>query len=154
MSLPREWQKKLAASGFVDIERTAAGEDMADYLRGGGLKHDRAAEYAESEEYYRRARQFLHAHRFASPLERRIWAEHAEGTGYREIATKAGTYVRHVHVVVVRLKETMLRVQRVKRVNEPKGNAHALLMKLHRELERMDATMFLTIAPVLLGGRR
>ena len=84
--LKEKWNKKLAASGFEDIEN-----------KDGSLKdsiHSRTLSYAlqakESREaYYATARQLLNDDLFSTQNDRAIWEAHCEGLSFRTIAKTA-----------------------------------------------------------------
>lgn len=115
MSVPRklaaEWNAKLRAAGFQDLE----GADRDGPLSDRGNLHavteteDAHAELAHrlefGAEYYRWAQGFRHAHRFRNPLERRIWAAHSDGDGLREIAKREDITYHDARDVVNRLKK-------------------------------------------------
>lgn len=56
-------------------------------------------------EYYHRAFQFLHSHTFKSPIERAVWAMHAEGSSFRDIEAKHGINKDKVNTIVNKLVE-------------------------------------------------
>lgn len=83
--LKKVWYKKLAQSGFIDIE-TKSG-----LLKGGSTsskfnnKTSRATQTAK-QQYYYMANELLNTHTFDSELDKAIWAYHAEGISVRDIA--------------------------------------------------------------------
>ena len=113
-ALQAQWDKKLADSGFKDIEQRDENLKIWDshffrvYHRkyGDGL--------AAREEYYRLAGQFLHSYKFKNPTEKTIWKHHSDGHSVREISQelkkvniKLGKTA--VDVAVRRLAEEMLK---------------------------------------------
>ena len=99
-ALQREWAAKLKASGFRDIEYGDAS------LLGISLQEpDRAPHDLEStREYYSRAAEYLHAHRWRGQgADRKLWVLHAEGASMREIGTALGMPLTSVHRAVGRL---------------------------------------------------
>jgi hypothetical protein len=87
--LQAEWDRKLAASGFEDIEDRASGklarrsDDLAD-----AVLHARVSGTGD---YYRRFSQYLHDAVFASRTDRRICELHADGVPARATAEQLGT---------------------------------------------------------------
>lgn len=89
LSLAQEqkiWYKKLAASGFDDIEypngmmRRTVPESIDN--------NSKSVVLIESIlDYYTMATHFLNEHKFETELDRVIWAYHAEGLGVRSIST-------------------------------------------------------------------
>lgn len=85
--LKKKWDKKLADSGFVDIENS-----------NGTLKAEsdpRTIAYAltmgESRQvYYRAATMFLVSYDFPSEQDKNIWTMHCEGMGARVIGNQLG----------------------------------------------------------------
>lgn len=82
-ALQKLWDKKLAASGFQDIEQ-----------RDGGLKvwsdrfcngYHNEITMSAKQEYYRAAGHFLHEYEFKTPTEKRIWTLHSEAMSIRNI---------------------------------------------------------------------
>ncbi len=86
--LQNVWYKKLAASGFNDLE------DEKEFLK----KHSLSAliqhtsgrlEYvAVKQEYYRLASHFLHDYHFPDAITKYIWKSHSEGLSMREISIR------------------------------------------------------------------
>lgn len=90
--LQREWDAKLKASGFEDIEqrhdgnlKTWASARVFKEKRNGEYYENKAVYYQSVEEYYRLAGQFLHTYKFDSDKERLIWEKHADGMSMNEI---------------------------------------------------------------------
>jgi Mor family transcriptional regulator len=81
--LKAKWNKKLADSGFIDIERPDGSlKPEGDYRTvDHGLQDGR-------EEYYYSAQDFLNQGKFASLLDYTIWKMHAEGISYRQISAE------------------------------------------------------------------
>jgi hypothetical protein len=116
----REWAARLRATGFRDIEGP-----------GGMLATDVRDDTARAEdgmavgEYYRLALAFLHQRRRRfGRVERKIWALHAAGRSYTQIAAELrslGVYRRVVAEVVPRLRAEMLEHARVALHTRPRG---------------------------------
>lgn len=83
--LQAKWYKKLANTGFADIEQPDGNlKNWALSL----IRHDETTENAK-QDYYRLAGQLLHSsYPFQSNTERKIWEMHAEGLSIRDIAKK------------------------------------------------------------------
>lgn len=79
------WYKKLAKSGFEDIEldenTLKKGTRSSEFARPRSVKSWRS-----KEAYYYMATHFLHEHTFTSSLERAIWEYHSNGISGRDIA--------------------------------------------------------------------
>ena len=107
-ALQAEWDKKLADSGFEDIERR---EDdnlkryhSMDFFNHGNRHPDRQN---GKEEYYRLAGQFLYEHKFANEDQHALWKMHCEGktvSGYR---SKNVGCARTAYNIVERLAKIM-----------------------------------------------
>jgi Mor family transcriptional regulator len=95
-----KWEKKLKASGFVDIEN-------AD----GSLKAEvdpRTIAYALKDgraEYYSGAAVFLTRFKFASALEKSIWHQHCEGISFRTIAASYDLTFYKVRTIINKLQK-------------------------------------------------
>jgi hypothetical protein len=77
------WYKKLAKSGFEDIENDKQ------QLKQSSSKFSEAVvvrTWSAKSEYYSMAGQFLHSYKFKTPLERIVWEYHANGISIRDIA--------------------------------------------------------------------
>jgi hypothetical protein len=93
--LQKQWYKKLADSGFEDIENDRGylkTNVNTRYTRGYNNGKDVEAvaiDYEIKANYYRLAGQFLYEHKFANDSERNLWKYHAEGMSHREIVKKS-----------------------------------------------------------------
>ena len=85
-ALQRKWYKILRDDGFVDIEEFHDQPYLKRWHSNYFYYRHTPEQFAEIDEYYSCARRFLYRYEFASKLEREVWAMHAEGIGYREIA--------------------------------------------------------------------
>jgi hypothetical protein len=78
------WYKKLADSGFVDIEENN-GNDLKHWDGSGSTRHD--PDYIQAkQEYYNVAMHFLTNHKFDSELEKVIWEYHSNAVSARNIS--------------------------------------------------------------------
>ena len=91
-ALQAKWNKKLADSGFVDIEEPNSPLEWlkrwdSNYFarRTAWRGPERMAAQAD---YYHQCFQFLHNHQFDVELERKIWAMHADGISAAQIKRK------------------------------------------------------------------
>lgn len=81
--LKAEWYRKLEKSGFEDAENRLG---LKKYHSFGWLvMPERDVKRELATEYFRRAAQFAHSHKFDSETEKRIWQLHSEGTTFRDI---------------------------------------------------------------------
>ncbi len=118
-NLKAKWYKKLANSGFADIER----EDGTLKRWDSTAFYDRydATTAAMKTEYYRLAGQFLHEYEFVSALDKEIWRLHAEGVTYPNISKSIKRFAKNhgtgrdaVNRVVIRLRTIMYKLYDVK----------------------------------------
>ena len=110
-ALTREWNAKLKASGFLDLE----GADRDGPLSDRGNLHpveqteDEIAalghRIASGSEYTAWAEGVMHSRRLRSAFERRVWARHVAGESLREIADAEGCTYHDARDVVVAVKE-------------------------------------------------
>jgi len=88
--LQAHWYGKLAATGWVDLEKGdkfrsqgwMAGRFQFEYTGAGAVR------WNNKEEYYRLCSTFLHENQFASRGERRIWELHTEGVSDQKISDR------------------------------------------------------------------
>lgn len=98
--LKAKWDKKLADSGFEDIEN-------AD----GSLKvevHPRTLANAMLDNrqfYYATAQDFLNSCKFTTLLDYTVWKMHTEGISYRTIAAEIGITFYKVRTIVAKLQK-------------------------------------------------
>lgn len=151
-ALAAEWRRKLAASGFDDIEHPCG-----DLRSPPAPMQNRAVgslpqeTYQDNADYYYAAGKFLHSNPFANQQDRRIWELHAEGVPYREIAASTGTYVRLVNDTINRLRNLMLASGGANHGGGGGGDGgSAWKRKVSRQLRRMDWETLLRIAPTLI----
>lgn len=103
--LKAKWNKKLADSGFEDIERPDGTlKPEVDYrsldsTRGDGLQDGR-------QEYYYTAQDFLNRGKFATLLDYTIWKLHTEGTSYRDIG-------KELSLTFYKIRTTIKKIQKL-----------------------------------------
>jgi hypothetical protein len=102
------WYKKLADSGFEDIEQPDGNLKFwaSHYFR---VKYNATKEEGK-QEYYRLAGQFLYDHKFKNKLERRIWELHSIGTPAPLIQEKLMGTRRKKHIGMTRIHNTIRRL--------------------------------------------
>ncbi len=81
--LQREWDKRLAAEGFVDIEGRCD-------IRTGWIDRPRGKLDPSAAEFYRLAPEFGEFYEWDDDLTRRVWMLHAEGLSRPEILQTLG----------------------------------------------------------------
>jgi hypothetical protein len=121
--LTLKWDRKLAASGFVDVEdrqsgmlrswtgsRAYFGERQQSQGQSQRLAHSSSTlSKQHAAAYYRLAGLFLHSHPFHTAEGRQLWQLHAEGVAVRRIAAMTGKPAIRVRRIIRRLKARMLR---------------------------------------------
>ncbi len=146
-ALAAEWRKKLAASGFVDIEKPNG--ELGAPPAPGVIRREKQLPpetYVDKADYYVKAGRFLSSHAFANKEERELWRLHAEeGLSYRDIANLSGTYPRLVYDTIARLRALMM--------GSGGGGSggqggSGLMQRISRKLKRMDWATLLQIAPM------
>lgn len=111
--LKAKWEKKLASSGFEDIEQPDGNLKVWHGARFYALSDEIKINGPQKEEYYRLAGQFLWEYKFPDKKTRRIWELHCEGVGIVKIVEivkkELGfTYRRKVHETLQKLSKEML----------------------------------------------
>lgn len=104
--LQAEWNKKLAASGFEDIE-DSNGQLKGKWSGDSDIRNKYTElTYAAKERYYQLAGQFLNDYPFKTEKDRIIWEMHSEGISIRDIvkALKKRRFKVYRHLVHSRLK--------------------------------------------------
>ena len=102
-ALQAKWYKKLAKSGFVDIESPLKQHVPLKHWDSIKFQSQYSPEaYIEKERYYQLAGQLLYSHNFKCPRDRRVWAMHVEGRDYKDIASKVGVHPLTVRNIVRR----------------------------------------------------
>ncbi len=87
LKLKDQWYKKLAKSGFEDIENTSLPDpDLkhCDVIRFNKVTPDA---YETRTKYFSNCRDLLNTYKFETKLHKRIWELHSEGLSLREIET-------------------------------------------------------------------
>lgn len=125
-----ERDRILREAGFEDIERP----DGSVVLPSAVSRHvhrptesddeDTAERFAASEEYYRRAGQFLWEKDWYNPVHRRCWELHSEGASYTRIVRTMkheghSIYRRKVHYLITAYRREMLREPRTSKRGRP-----------------------------------
>lgn len=107
------WNKKLAKSGFIDIEDSSGRLKFCDSDR---FHHPKVvSSYETKREYFRMAGHFLHDYVFTSRKERKIWEMHSNAVSYRNIALSLieggiKSNKDHVHGVISKLNKIMFKL--------------------------------------------
>ena len=100
LRLNEKFYKKLKAQGFSDIEyynpSTGIGQNEP-YIKTGRHSSYLYAHRA-NEEFYRRARAFLHHHTFDNKLDEILWGYFSEGISFRKMVKLCHRYAYRVHV--------------------------------------------------------
>jgi hypothetical protein len=102
--LKAKWNKKLADSGFIDIERPDGSlKPEVDYrsldsTRGDGLQDGR-------QEYYAIVQDFLNRGKFATLMDYTVWKLHAEGLSYRDIGNELKLTFYRVRNIVKKIQK-------------------------------------------------
>lgn len=89
-----KWYRVLAKDGFVEQEDVSSPKEFMKAWHDNKFKKLTPDEFAAKQAYYTKARHFLLEHKFVNKLDKEVWAMHAEGESYRDIAikiNKAGT---------------------------------------------------------------
>lgn len=109
LKLQQQWYKKLEKAGFQDIEEFNSPNEMLKRKHNNDFRSRRVEQvYSTQLGYFYKAGHFLTNYSFGTALDRAIWAAHADGLSYREIADKLKTNRDKVHKAVIRLKKVML----------------------------------------------
>lgn len=108
--LVQEWDRKLAESGFKEIEDRDSPREMLKSWHSTMFIHRYDQErFTARQKYFELATHFLHRHRFDSTLEQQIWFLHAEGRSLREIAAETGKTSKDGALKVVRKLQKAMR---------------------------------------------
>lgn len=103
------WYKKLAKSGFEDIEDTNSQNEMLkDWHSLKFLGPHKKGRFEAQKRYYELACQFLHDHYFETSREKAIWAKHTDGQTIREIAKQHKVSANTIGLILKRLRDVML----------------------------------------------
>lgn len=123
--LKKIWDKKLAKSGFKDIEKNEydfkPNKSSAIFTRTTGRSQSSLTpiSMAAKRDYYIMAEHFLNDHEFESRLDKIIWEYHANGISVRNIAItlnkvrKKKIYKSQVWLIVNRLEQAMKNLYQV-----------------------------------------
>jgi hypothetical protein len=88
-ALQAKWYRRLAESGFHDVESTGP-DGRLQYADGTLTVSAKRAAGSQRAEYYRRAAQWSWRGVFRSRTARRAWELHVEGLGHRAIVPRLG----------------------------------------------------------------
>ena len=108
LKLKIEYDKRLAASGFVDIEDQKYSEPRLKVYDAKIRTMDPIA-VATKTEYYHRCYQFLCNHEWSNAIHKKIWQLHSEGIGTRAIS-KAIKEKKHQPDTVLRIIQYYKRI--------------------------------------------
>ena len=113
-ALVAKWYRKLAKSGFEDIENTSFEMDEIAYLNKWhstyfvAMKREKGLRsMIDQREYFSRCYQFLHVHPFESAMDRKIWTKYADGVKPATIARELKTG-RHKVQLRLRALESLM----------------------------------------------
>lgn len=109
--LQKLWYKKLAKSGFKDVEVTPArGEPTLERYGSYLLRqwNQTSSQLEARQRYFELARQFYWDHTFETSKEKEIWKMHSEGLTGTDIANKFKTSKSTAKRIVQRLSKIML----------------------------------------------
>lgn len=106
--LMREWDAKLRASGFEDIEYRGHDGAPLDMLKHAcRIDEDRHPHQLEpTQEYFSRCAEYLHRGGLQGQ-ERRVWSHHVDGASMRDIARVEGLPLKRVWTIVNALEARM-----------------------------------------------
>lgn len=104
-TLQKMWYQRLKDDGFIDIENK---EWHSRYF----VTQYSPVQFANKQEYFRRAQIFLHEFPFKNRRDRKIWRLHSEGFTLREIAKKCRTTTDkmnkdNIHAIVLSFARIM-----------------------------------------------
>lgn len=111
--LQKEWYAKAKESGFDDIEQEDGNLKVWSH-QFFKVRHNQTL-FEAKQEYYRLAGQFLHSHKFADDVEKKIWEYHAtDATSIRDIVKELAnigvkTNKNKVNAILRNLSEQMLK---------------------------------------------
>lgn len=120
--LQAEWDKKLADSGFVDVEDRRASGDLLKAWHGKYFQvRYTPDQFVAKREYYELATSFLNEFFFSEETlgyfgiidqDKRVWSLHADGKSIREIAALLRTSKWRIEKTIATLTERMFMVMR------------------------------------------
>lgn len=137
--LQRKWDRRLAESGFDDIEygigRTERIRPTARSNRGGDVERGGLDEFALSHgrAYFEWASGLLHSEEWESPVERRVWEMHAGGSSYREIADEYRRGKRWAFELTAKIRKRLERYNGCGVSRKLYGDAWRDAVRLHDE---------------------
>lgn len=107
-ALQAKWYKRLADSGFQDIEQANSPDEMlkrwdSHYFR----RSIKGQQFESTQEYYYRATQWLEEYAFKNKTHKNIWTLHTEGVSLRGIARKLKQNYNSVYAIVGVIRRDM-----------------------------------------------
>jgi len=152
--LEREWAARLAASGFQDLEGRDRDGPLSDrgnlhvVTEGDGQRERLAERIEHGSAYHTWALDVLRTHRFASQLERDVWACEVDGIGIKGAMRALGITFHRARTTMLAVKAAVesQQVRRVRRQACEKA-------KLRQLIRRSDPTLLAKLAAVLLRAR-
>lgn len=112
-SLIAKWDKKLAESGFDDIEHRESENLKKHHSYWFAARYSPLA-FESKRQYYDLATQYLNEGTFETERDKKIWSLHAEGLTYSEIGKIIKLHFTSVGKIVTKLKEGMEKFYGVK----------------------------------------
>lgn len=109
--LKAKWDKKLASTGFNDIENADGSLKASTHPRTIALA---LQEKEERDAYYTIASQLLHTHPFANAVEKKIWEMHCEGISIRDIMSKLKIGHHKIELVI----DEMRKIGKLRRIKD------------------------------------
>lgn len=113
-ALQKLWYEKLKLTGFVDIEDTSSPREYLKTWHSSYFIHRHTPEsFQSTQDYYRRASQFLYEYPYFKRMEKKVWALHTDGISMREIAERLdlllsdGKGSKSVYTIIHKLELTM-----------------------------------------------
>ncbi len=154
-SLRREWDAKLKASGFQDLECPGGGlSARGTIVVTGDYTHNPTPEArVETEAYYDNAREILRSHRFATRQDRQIWEIHTErpdhtGTLRAYIASILGITQWEVRRSIARTESETAAISHEgsSPINPSRATARE---RVARMVRRLDVELLVTLGRLL-----
>ncbi len=100
------WYKKLADSGFTDIENS---EGLLNTWASEPRSYNTVLSSESKQEYYRLAGHFLHDYKFANTTDKIIWQYHSDGISHRDIVILLKN-----HQVITERNKVLSSIQRLR----------------------------------------
>lgn len=141
----QRWEARLQAEGLGDLDERMPDGTWRTAKRGSGAIHPDNRRPAEEMLRRRRAREayidwargVLHTYRFASGLEKRVWALHCDGVGFHSMAQNTpGASYRLVRDIVLRVQRRAGGYAPVRSEDERRAEVRALVWRSDLEVLR------------------